>query len=64
MYSSCATRTELFYAHPGKKNLEKILHGIASKTGAILIGKNLLPEGSKFFPLRITPVLEAIFFSF
>ena len=31
---------------------------IASKIGATLKGKNLLPEGSKFFPLRAAPMVK------
>ena len=32
-----------------------------SKLEASLKGKNLLPEGgSKFFPLKVAPILEAI----
>ena len=30
------------------------------KIGATLKGKNLLPSGSKFFPLRVASILEAI----
>ena len=30
------------------------------KIGATLKGKNLLPSGSKFFPLTVAPILEAI----
>ena len=42
---------ELFFMHTQEKVL-KTMHRIASKIGAALKGKNLLPEGSKFFPLR------------
>ena len=37
-----------YYAHPGR-NLDKMLPSIASKTGAILKIKNLLPEGANSF---------------
>ena len=46
--SSGVTRTELFLTHTQKKIL-KTMPRYASKIGATLQGKNLLPEGAKSF---------------
>ena len=51
-------RTVLFLRTSSK--ILKILPSITSKIGATLKGENLLPTGSKFFPLRVAPILEAM----